>query len=120
ERLQALGHPLPDYRVSGEAGPDHRKVFSVEVVVSGEVLGWPPARRRRKRSRRRQGWRSNVCQPRTQGAAARRTINPRSIDRPARGRTSSGVRESVSKLTEADVYARIGEDGFTRLVGAFY
>jgi ribonuclease-3 len=39
ERLQALGRPLPDYRVSGEAGPDHRKVFSVEVVVDGEVLG---------------------------------------------------------------------------------
>ena len=39
ERLQALGHPLPEYRVSGEAGPDHRKTFSVEVVVAGEVLG---------------------------------------------------------------------------------
>jgi ribonuclease-3 len=39
ERLQALGHPLPEYRVSGEAGPDHRKIFSVEVVVSGRVLG---------------------------------------------------------------------------------
>ena len=39
ERLQALGYPLPDYRVSGEAGPDHRKTFSVEVVVSGDVLG---------------------------------------------------------------------------------
>ena len=39
ERLQALGRPLPEYRVSGEAGPDHRKVFSVEVVVAGEVLG---------------------------------------------------------------------------------
>jgi ribonuclease-3 len=39
ERLQALGRPLPEYRVSGEAGPDHRKVFSVEVVVDGEVLG---------------------------------------------------------------------------------
>jgi ribonuclease-3 len=39
ERLQALGQPLPEYRVSGEAGPDHRKVFSVEVVVSGDVLG---------------------------------------------------------------------------------
>jgi ribonuclease-3 len=39
ERLQALGRPLPDYRVSGEAGPDHRKTFSVEVVVNGEVLG---------------------------------------------------------------------------------
>ena len=39
ERLQALGRPLPDYRVSGEAGPDHRKTFSVEVIVGGEVLG---------------------------------------------------------------------------------
>jgi ribonuclease-3 len=39
ERLQALGRPLPDYRVSGEAGPDHRKTFSVEVVVNGDVLG---------------------------------------------------------------------------------
>jgi ribonuclease-3 len=39
ERLQALGRPLPEYRVSGEAGPDHRKIFSVEVVVHGQVLG---------------------------------------------------------------------------------
>jgi ribonuclease-3 len=39
ERLQALGRPLPEYRVSGEAGPDHRKTFSVEVVVNGDVLG---------------------------------------------------------------------------------
>src|SRR5262245_45114607 len=38
-RLQALGRPLPEYRVSGEAGPDHRKTFSVEVIVNGEVLG---------------------------------------------------------------------------------
>ena len=39
ERLQALGRPLPEYRVAGEAGPDHRKMFSIEVVVAGEVLG---------------------------------------------------------------------------------
>jgi ribonuclease III len=38
ERLQALGRPLPEYRVSGEAGPDHRKVFQVDVVVGGETL----------------------------------------------------------------------------------
>jgi ribonuclease III len=38
ERVQALGRPLPEYRVAGETGPDHRKVFSVEVVVGGEVL----------------------------------------------------------------------------------
>ena len=39
ERVQALGRPLPEYRVSGEAGPDHRKTFSIEVVVGDEVLG---------------------------------------------------------------------------------
>ena len=39
ERLQGLGYPLPEYRVSGETGPDHRKTFSVEVVVWGSVLG---------------------------------------------------------------------------------
>lgn len=39
ERLQASGQPLPEYRVSGEEGPDHRKVFSVEVVVAGAVVG---------------------------------------------------------------------------------
>ena len=39
ERVQALGRPLPEYRIAGEAGPDHQKVFSIEVVVGGEVLG---------------------------------------------------------------------------------
>ena len=39
ERVQALGRPLPEYRIAGEAGPDHRKIFSIEVVVGGEVLG---------------------------------------------------------------------------------
>src|SRR3954470_1809939 len=38
ERVQALGRSLPEYRIAGEAGPDHRKIFSVEVVVGGEVL----------------------------------------------------------------------------------
>ena len=39
ERLQGMGKPLPEYRVSGETGPDHRKLFSVEVLVAGAVLG---------------------------------------------------------------------------------
>ena len=39
EQLQALGHALPEYRISGEEGPDHRKTFTVEVVVGGEVFG---------------------------------------------------------------------------------
>jgi ribonuclease III len=39
ERLQALGQPLPEYRVAGESGPDHRKEFTIEVIVGGDVLG---------------------------------------------------------------------------------
>ena len=38
ERLQALGRPLPSYRVTGEAGPDHRKLFHVDVIVGTDVL----------------------------------------------------------------------------------
>jgi ribonuclease III len=38
EALQALGRPLPRYRVAGEVGPEHRKMFHVEVLVAGEVL----------------------------------------------------------------------------------
>jgi ribonuclease-3 len=39
ERLQALGRPLPEYRVAAESGPDHHKMFMIEVVVDGEILG---------------------------------------------------------------------------------
>ena len=39
ERLQASGRGLPEYRVAAASGPDHRKVFTIEVVVSGEILG---------------------------------------------------------------------------------
>lgn len=39
ERLQAVGRSLPEYVVTGEAGPDHQKAFKVDVVVGGQVLG---------------------------------------------------------------------------------
>jgi ribonuclease-3 len=39
ERLQASGRGLPEYRVASQSGPDHRKIFTIEVVVSGEILG---------------------------------------------------------------------------------
>lgn len=38
EAMQRLGRPLPSYRVAGEAGPEHRKLFHVEVRVGGEVI----------------------------------------------------------------------------------
>ena len=38
ERLQAQGLGLPEYRVSGESGPDHHKVFRVELRVQGRVM----------------------------------------------------------------------------------
>jgi len=38
EYLQSHDRPLPEYRLAGTTGPDHRKLFQVEVVVSGEPV----------------------------------------------------------------------------------
>jgi ribonuclease-3 len=38
ELLQSRELPLPEYRLVGTAGPDHRKQFEIEVVVNGEAL----------------------------------------------------------------------------------
>ena len=37
ERLQARGLGLPEYRVAAESGPEHDKMFEVEVRVNGDV-----------------------------------------------------------------------------------
>jgi ribonuclease-3 len=39
EALQAVRLPVPDYRVVEESGPAHRKAFTVELWVSGRMLG---------------------------------------------------------------------------------
>ena len=38
KRCRRLGRPLPIYRIAGEAGPEHRKMFHVEVRRVGEVI----------------------------------------------------------------------------------
>jgi ribonuclease-3 len=38
ELLQARDRALPEYRVVGTAGPDHRKSFEIEVTVAGKPL----------------------------------------------------------------------------------
>jgi len=38
EYLQSRDQSLPEYRIAGTIGPDHRKLFQVEVVVRGEAL----------------------------------------------------------------------------------
>jgi len=38
EHLQSHDRPLPEYRLAGSIGPDHRKLFEVELIVSGEPL----------------------------------------------------------------------------------
>ena len=78
--------PLPEYRVSGEAGPDHRKTFSVEVVVGGEVLGTATGRAKKE------------AEQEAARLAAQRNSNER----------------------RSTLYAAIGEEGFARLVRAFY
>jgi len=39
EHTQSLGDGHPRYLVSAEDGPDHEKIFSVEVSVTGECIG---------------------------------------------------------------------------------
>jgi ribonuclease-3 len=36
--VQARDLPLPDYRLVGTQGPDHRKLFEIEVAVRGEPI----------------------------------------------------------------------------------
>jgi ribonuclease-3 len=38
EHLQSHELPLPEYRLAGTIGPDHRKQFQVEVVLRGEAI----------------------------------------------------------------------------------
>ncbi len=38
QNIQAQGLPYPEYRVVGEEGPDHAKVFVVEISAGEEVL----------------------------------------------------------------------------------
>ncbi|MGD9905963.1 MAG: ribonuclease III [Vicinamibacterales bacterium] len=37
ERLQGEGRSLPTYRISSESGPDHQKIFHVDVRIDGQV-----------------------------------------------------------------------------------
>ena len=38
EHLQAADRPLPEYKLTGTMGPDHRKQFQVALLVNGEYL----------------------------------------------------------------------------------
>jgi ribonuclease-3 len=38
ERVQSAGDPPPEYAVIGETGPDHHKVFQVEVRIGGRAI----------------------------------------------------------------------------------
>lgn len=39
QRIQAEHRITPTYRVVEESGPDHSKVFEVEILVAGQVMG---------------------------------------------------------------------------------
>ncbi len=38
ELTQSQGRGTPAYRLAGETGPDHNKIFTVELIVGGSVL----------------------------------------------------------------------------------
>ena len=39
EWAQSKGYPQPFYKVAGETGPEHNKMFTIEVSLKDEVLG---------------------------------------------------------------------------------
>ena len=39
EQVQKGGGESPQYRMAGESGPDHKKVFTAEVLIVGRVMG---------------------------------------------------------------------------------
>lgn len=39
ELVQSQGYSTPEYRVVKEVGPDHAKIFTVQVAVGGKVVG---------------------------------------------------------------------------------
>ena len=85
ERLQSLGRALPVYRVLVETGPDHRKMFSVQVVDRRTVArGGRGARRRRTPNRKRarlarcdSAWRSRERLPPHRDSKYDRASHPR-------------------------------------------
>ncbi len=52
ELLQAQDRGLPDYRIVGESGPDHRKTFDVEVSVGGAVVAHAEGRSKKEAEQR--------------------------------------------------------------------
>lgn len=39
ERVQSQFRVIPQYRITGESGPDHRKLFEVDILIQNEVYG---------------------------------------------------------------------------------
>ena len=52
EWLQSHDLPLPEYRLAGELGPDHQKVFEVEVWVRGQALAHAEGRSKKEAEQR--------------------------------------------------------------------
>lgn len=38
EKVQSKGYPAPKYEVVNETGPDHNKIFNIQVLVNGEAI----------------------------------------------------------------------------------
>ena len=52
EFLQAQERPLPEYHVVAESGPDHQKLFEVEVRIGGEAVATASGRTKKEAEQR--------------------------------------------------------------------
>lgn len=55
EYLQARGEPTAQYKLAGQSGPDHLKVFEVEVLVRGQHLARGEGRTKKEAEQRAAG-----------------------------------------------------------------
>ena len=60
EHAQSMGQGHPRYLSISEEGPDHRKMFSIEVTIQGDRLGEGQGHSKRKPNRWPQKMRSNT------------------------------------------------------------
>jgi ribonuclease III len=55
EYLQGRGNSPAEYRLAGQSGPDHRKMFEVEILVRGEKLATGEGRTKKEAEQRAAG-----------------------------------------------------------------
>jgi ribonuclease-3 len=67
ETVQAQGQPTPTYKLLGQSGPDHNKLFTVAVLVADKTLGQGTGKSKQEaQNRQKESTSIPLCCPRSQ------------------------------------------------------